>query len=559
MTANDLDLLGQFSRDHSQEAFTALVNRHLNLVYSAALRQVRSTQIAEEVSQTVFTTLARQAGSLQPRTILTAWLYQVTRNAAVDVVRREARRQAREQIAFQMSETNDPATDWKHLEPLLDDAMNSLEETDRTAILLRFFENKSLREVGEQLAISEDAAQKRVSRAVDNLRGYFSSRKIATTAGAIAAAVSAHAVQAAPAALFTSVTAGAMLASGTLSATTALSTAKIIAMTATQKIIIAVLAAGAIVAGVYQARQISSLHEQVSELNRQVADQASLSNQNELLRLERDSAKKQLAALSVAETARKNTNEVLKLRGEVGRLRRENSDLGGTSALSKITSDPKATKMLRDSQKMGMSMIYKDFAKQAGLTSEQTAALNDLLADHIMTNVNNVTAILHDKSSVAQMNQIFAGEDAALQGKLQELLGPDALAQYNDYTRNLLATLTAQQFKSMLTGTDAETAAKSQQLSQVLQEEVQKAVAAANLPADYQVLPILNFANIANEQTGEQSLQLVDGIYSNVATRAASFLSPADLAKFQEFRTTAIDNSRGALTMNRTMMAPISN
>src|SRR5580698_9830962 len=98
MTANDLELLGQFASEQSQDAFTTLVNRHLGLVYCAALRQVRSPHLAEEVSQTVFTELARNAGRLRPDTILTAWLYRVTRHSAIAVVRSEARRQAREQI-----------------------------------------------------------------------------------------------------------------------------------------------------------------------------------------------------------------------------------------------------------------------------------------------------------------------------------------------------------------------------------------------------------------------------------------------------------------------------
>src|ERR1035441_2065015 len=142
---SDLDLLGQFTRDHSQDAFTALVNRHVNLVYSAALRQVRSPQLAEEVAQSVFTDLARNAGKLKPDTVLTAWLYQVTRRTAIDVVRRESRRQLREQIAVEMNNMNATANDWTQIGPLLDDAMAALDETDRSAILLRYFENKNLR------------------------------------------------------------------------------------------------------------------------------------------------------------------------------------------------------------------------------------------------------------------------------------------------------------------------------------------------------------------------------------------------------------------------------
>src|ERR1019366_4761933 len=172
MTAHDLDLLRQFTRDQSQDAFTALVNRHVKLVYSAALRQIRSPQLAEEIAQSVFADLARDAGKLsgtgfQPVHFLTAWLYQVTRRTAIDVIRKESRRQLREQIAVEMNNMNATANDWTQIEPLLDDAMDALDETDRSAILLRYFENKTLREVGKALGTSDDAAQKRVSRAVE--------------------------------------------------------------------------------------------------------------------------------------------------------------------------------------------------------------------------------------------------------------------------------------------------------------------------------------------------------------------------------------------------------
>src|SRR3989475_1974638 len=160
-STNDLDLLGEFTRHQSQDAFTALVQRHLNLVYCAALRRVRSPQLAEEVAQSVFTDLARNAARLKPDTILPAWLYQVTRRTAIDVVRSETRRQLREQIAVEMNATNATTddlsrrnpmeADWRPIEPLLDEAMHTLDDADRTAVLLRYFENKSLREVGQTL------------------------------------------------------------------------------------------------------------------------------------------------------------------------------------------------------------------------------------------------------------------------------------------------------------------------------------------------------------------------------------------------------------------------
>jgi RNA polymerase sigma factor (sigma-70 family) len=562
MSENDLDLLRQFAREQSQDAFTELVNRHLNLVYSAALRQVRSPQLAEEVSQSVFANLACNAGKLSPDTILTAWLYQVTRHTAIDVVRREARRQAREQIAFQMSDMNDTAVEWTHIEPLLDEAMQSLDEKDRAAILLRYFENKSLREVGEALGASEDAAQKRVSRAIDHLRESLSKREVTVGATVLAALVSANAIQAAPSGLVAAVATGAVVASTTISASVAVSLTKTIAMTTLQKTIVATVAAAALVTaslGLYQAHVITNLREQVQTAKQQLEQQAVLKSQVQDLQRERDRATNALAALAAKDVdLNKKPNEVLKLRGEVGRLRKENADIGSTSALSKVTANPEARKMLRDQQKLGMNMIYKGFAQRAKLTSEQTEKLNDLLADHIMDNVDHVTTVLRDKPTLEQLNQVFAAQDAVLQEKVGELLGQDSLAQYQDYTKGLLSTLTAEQFKSMLTGTDASKDEKSKQFAQVLQEEVQAALAAAGLPADYQTVPMLNFRNIASEQEGDRSLQLLEDIYQRASGRAGSFLSPDELAKFQEFKTTAIKNNRTALTLNRTMMAPIA-
>lgn len=232
--------------------------------------------------------------------------------------------------------------------------------------------------------------------------------------------------------------------------------------------------------------------------------------------------------------------------------------MGSSSALSKVTANPQARQMLRDQQKMGMSAIYHGFAQQLKLDTEQTAKLNDLLADHIMSDVDHVTTALRDKPTSEQLNQTMAAQEATLQGKIEALLGADGLSQYQDYTKNLLSTLTSQQFQGLLTGSAEEKEAKAKQLRQVLQEEAQAAVAAAGLPADYQTVPILNLANIASEDAGDRSLKLLGDIYARATTRTKSFLSEAELAKFQEFQTTAVNNNRAALTLNRTMMAPIS-
>src|ERR1043166_8514129 len=115
MSETDLELLERYTRHRAEDAFAEIVHRHLDLVHSAALRQVRSPQLAEEVAQSVFTDLARHARRPAPDTILTAWLYQVTRRAAIDVVHREARRQLREQIATEMNDMNATTADWAHI------------------------------------------------------------------------------------------------------------------------------------------------------------------------------------------------------------------------------------------------------------------------------------------------------------------------------------------------------------------------------------------------------------------------------------------------------------
>ena len=208
---DDITLLREFAATDSEAAFAALVQRHINLVYSTALRSVGSAHAAEEISQAVFIILARKAKSLGAKTIRAGWLHQTTRLTAANFLRGEIRRQKREQEAYMQSTLNEPdANVWPQIAPLLDDALGKLGERDRNAIVLRFLENKSLAEVGTALGASEDAAKMRVNRALEKLRKLFGKRGVALSATLIAGAVSASSVQAAPAGLAKSVTLVAM-------------------------------------------------------------------------------------------------------------------------------------------------------------------------------------------------------------------------------------------------------------------------------------------------------------------------------------------------------------
>lgn len=325
MSETNLQLLDRYSRHRDQDAFGEVVRRHLDLVHSAALRQVRSPQLAEEVAQSVFMDLARQAHRLAPDTILTAWLYQVTRRTAVDVVRREARRQNRENLATQMNSMfADSGTDvpsaWLDIEPLLDEAMAALGDADRAAILLRYFENKNLREVGQSLGTSEDAAQKRVSRAVERLRSYLTRRGVTVGASGLITAISANAVQAAPAGLAATIsTAG--LVGATLATTAVATSTQAIAMTTLQKTVVTFTVAVLAGTGVYEARQASRLRDQNQTLQQQ---HAPLIEQVGSLISERDQTAQQLTALrDENERLNRNTSELLRLRGEIGVLRRQ--------------------------------------------------------------------------------------------------------------------------------------------------------------------------------------------------------------------------------------------
>ncbi|HXS68637.1 MAG TPA: sigma-70 family RNA polymerase sigma factor [Candidatus Polarisedimenticolia bacterium] len=336
MTA-DSQLLHDYAQRKSQDAFAELVRRHVNLVYSAAMRQVRSPLLAEEISQSVFADLARAAGKLKPDTIITAWLYQVTRRTAIDVIRRESRQRARERLAAEMAAMN-TAADWTHIEPILDEAMEALDETDRTAILLRYFENKSLREVGESLGTSDDAAQKRVSRAVERLREFFSKRGIAIAASGLAVLISANAVQAAPVALAATIATAAITGTA-MHASTAVAT-KAIATTAFQKMVLTgtavVVLAGA---GTYEVRHASQLREQAKTLREEQSrlkeTQAHLNEQLAHLQQEKSSLSNTLVSLTDdKEQLKRHLAELLKLRAEVQSLRQATNELQDHSAES---------------------------------------------------------------------------------------------------------------------------------------------------------------------------------------------------------------------------------
>jgi RNA polymerase sigma factor (sigma-70 family) len=207
-----MELVREFAGRNSEPAFGELVRRHVNLVYSVALRFTRNPDDAQDVTQAVFIILAQKAGRLRERTVLTGWLYETTRFVATRLLRTNARRHAREQDAYMQStlnEVNDGEV-WQWLEPHLEPAMSELGAADRALLALRFYQNKSGPETAALLGLREDAVHKRTARAVAKLRKFFARRGVTLSGAAIAGAISANSVQAASPALAASVTTAAM-------------------------------------------------------------------------------------------------------------------------------------------------------------------------------------------------------------------------------------------------------------------------------------------------------------------------------------------------------------
>jgi RNA polymerase sigma factor (sigma-70 family) len=320
---DDNALLQEFVANGSEAAFAAIVARHVNKVYSVALRHTSRAHQAEEITQAVFVILARRAHKLSKPVVLSGWLYHTARLTALTLVRSEIRRAHREEEAHMQTIVNQTEPDlWAQIAPELDAAMAGLNEKERNAIVLRYFDNKTLREVGGALGITEDAAKMRLARAVDRLRALFTKRGLTLSVGVLTTSVAANSVQAAPHGLGFTISATTSKAAATAASVTTLvnGTLNHILMTTFQKTLITASLLAAVTAGIYEARQANLLKAQVAALQ---SHQARATTTLEIRR-ERDDALRQLAALTAAnQSSNQNTSELLKLRGEVARLRAE--------------------------------------------------------------------------------------------------------------------------------------------------------------------------------------------------------------------------------------------
>ncbi|MEO7297724.1 MAG: sigma-70 family RNA polymerase sigma factor [Verrucomicrobiota bacterium] len=355
---DDHELLRDYVEKYSEKAFRDLVERHLPMVYSAAWRMARDAQFAEEIAQDVFNLLAQKGKTIRAPQVIGGWLYNTTRHLAMHSVRKEQRRREREltALAMQIDETNfTPEPIHESLEP----AMAELEESERDALVLRFLENRSFREVGVELGISEDAARMRVNRALEQLRGAFSRQGISITSVLLATALASSTSSAMPTGLALAISTGAFATVATIS--TAITQTTFTTMNwINTKTAVATIAA-AILAGT------GTYFVQQTETKQLRAENETLVQEKKKLTMDRDEALIfSQSSKEKLERLRKDTSELMRLRNEVGQLRRQNE-------AAKVASQPAVKPVGKESPKKSAKYISKEQLVFAGYATPEDA------------------------------------------------------------------------------------------------------------------------------------------------------------------------------------------
>jgi len=526
----DLELLRSYARNRSEPAFTELVRRHIDLVHSAALRMVRDSHLAEEVTQSVFLALARDAERLADRPVLASWLHRTARNIAAQTVRTDVRRRNREQKAAAMNEIlaaeSGAPCPWDTMALHLDAALNELSEADRDALLLRFFERKSAREIATVLSVSDEAAQKRVTRAVERLREVFVKRGITVGAGTLAGLISANAVQSAPVALTAQVAAGAFT---TAALTT---TAKVIAMTTLQKALVGTTLIAAIGTGIFEAHRASRLHEENQALKRQ---QTPLAAQILQLQQERNDATNQLAVVRSRLAAMpRNKTELLKLRGETTQLQQDSTELARLKGAQKDKSAAQADFMNFVVAQMGSSMTnaalhnLKAMKETLGLSADQEQQIRNLLMSSVETQVQASLGSINGKptdESRKQLAQLRADEKS----QMIALLTPEQQVAYQNLQDQQAADATQAFAKREASAMQNELQLSDEQTHTVIS-------ILASLPAGK--------GGIADASAPDAKEQLDFRLQALAQT-----LAPDQLAAYQQSKLTEIEQASKALQM----------
>jgi len=413
----DAELLAKYSSAGSESAFAEIVRRHLDAVYSSALRRVGGDrQLAEDISQQVFSTLARNAGPLTTHPLLIGWLYRSTRNAAANLVRTEQRRKQREAEAAAMNDSlSIPAAepDWNRVAAVLDTVIDQLGESDRRAILLRFIDRRAFAEVGQRLGVSEDAARMRVERALEKLRQRLARRGVRSSAAALSLALGEHAVLAAPTGLAGSIAAASVTAA-TVAGGSGAATFGVVQLMTKTKLSILIASAIALVAALsltgWEIRNRANAEADLAAARRDFAAES------DQLRLAQSNLISQAQKLSAAKPASARAEAVP-----------ENDPAAAGKAF--LSRHPEVRRALEDYARARINSTYGPLFKALNLTPAQIDRFQELM-------MSRYVQTTRDSNGLAAVFR--PGPDAVdgsnTGGSLRELLGQSGWKTYLDYS-----------------------------------------------------------------------------------------------------------------------------
>jgi RNA polymerase sigma factor (sigma-70 family) len=523
---DDLTLLRRYVKEGSEAAFTALVERHLGLVYAAALRQLQGAEHrAEEVAQSVFIALARQAHTLTRRQEILGWLYTSTHYAAAKLKRTEQRRAQREQEAHAMHELDTPAPEWDHLRPLLDEALLALPESDRAVILLRFFQQRRFADLGRQLGLSENTARMRLDRALEKLRAALGRRGVTSTAAGLGLVLANQPAIAVPASLAASVTGAALAGASMGGAATA---AGVLIFMSTTKIITGVAVVAAVAAigwGIYGQRERQNAADALAATTRE-RDSLKVEVQRVTARAREAEQKanstparvgpapKSVEAPRIAESAAIAGPAEPMIGGGGGSGTPDY--MKGRQLKEKGMVNPDFQRLMLQLEKAGMPLRYGMLYKSLGLTAQQAGEFDAALLEgkqsvaDILAVANEKGVSLQDPAMVALAQEAKSRQDA----RLRTLLGDAGFQDYQIYERtSAMRDLTGRIAMSLAA---SETPPNFQQLNRVQQ--------------------ILAENNAGFQKGGAASGNERDINWDAVIEQARSVLSPSQLGVLQAMR-----------------------
>jgi len=511
---------------HAKEAFTTLVTRHIDLVYSAALRQTRNHHQAQEITQAVFVVLARKAPSLNPRTVLAGWLFETARLTAANYVRGEIRRVRREQEACMQSDPNDPTEEsWRHVAPILNEIIGGLREKDRDAIVLRFFQDKDYREVAAALGATEEAAQMRVSRALEKMRKMFARRGVVLSAAALGGAIAAQGTQAAPAGLAATVAAGAVHGAALTASTLTLAegTLKIMAWTKAK----VVIGAGVVVLLAFQHHQNTVQARQIAAARQKLDGQAQA-----LAAAESRAQELEQQTAGILETERSQQQDLERLRARRKAAGQGSQSLAGARApatlLSATLSDPDGRETLRRWLLAASRTSWSPLIGELKLDGAKAEKLVGIGADWGLRNLESVAAFTEGKLAADAAVQAEAETERAATNQIRSLLGEEGFAKYDECQKTFPARTLVQQFDKQL-GPFPLNAIQSEELARVIEAEPPEV--AGGLAGDFTVRQLVSPEGLDRrfEEQTESNQRILQA--------AAGFLSPEQVEALRLMQT----------------------